>query len=106
MVTTAKVPCRAFGLLQHAIVTPGRTWTDLQTDHTLCTIQGVRPCLCKLSSSDSLGSVDEDLIKELENVPVVLSTQDEMDVRVVVRGLKVGSPILVNECCCECTVSL
>jgi hypothetical protein len=57
-------------------------------------MQGLRPCFCKVSQSDSLGSVDEDLIKELENVPVVLSTQDEMDVRVVVRDLKVGPPPL------------
>lgn len=33
--------------------------------------------------------MDEDFIKELENVPVVLSTQDEMEVRTVVKGLKV-----------------
>lgn len=53
-------------------------------------MQGLRPCLCKASPSDSLGSVDEELLKELENVPVVLTTQDEMDVRTVVKGLKVS----------------
>lgn len=55
----------------------------------ICNSQGVRECVCKASPSDSLGSVDEDLIKELENMPVVLTTQDEMDVRTVVKGLKV-----------------
>lgn len=50
----------------------------------------IRPSFCnRVSPSDSLGSVDEELLKELENVPVVLTTQDEMDVRVVVKGLKV-----------------
>jgi len=54
-------------------------------------VQVIGPCLCKASPSDSLGSVDEELLKELENVPVVLTTQDEMDVRTVVKGLKVSA---------------
>ncbi|KAK9907769.1 hypothetical protein WJX75_009683 [Coccomyxa subellipsoidea] len=63
-----------------------------QDRRAVVTDEGLRPCFCKVSQSDSLGSVDEDLIKELENVPVVLSTQDEMDVRVVVRDLKERMP--------------
>lgn len=54
--------------------------------------KGIKQCISKTSPSDSLGSVDEDLIKELENMPVVLTTQDEMDVRVVVKGLKERMP--------------
>lgn len=40
------------------------------------------------SSSDSFGSIDEEVLKELKNVPMVLATQDEMDMRDVVRGLR------------------
>ena len=40
------------------------------------------------SSSDSFGSIDEEVLKELKNVPMVLATQDEMDMRDVARGLR------------------
>ena len=40
------------------------------------------------SSSDSFGSIDEEVLKELKNVPMVLATQDEMDMRHIVRGLR------------------
>ena len=40
----------------------------------------------------SFSSVDEELLKELEQVPIVLTTQDERDVVEVVHGLKVGQP--------------
>lgn len=38
--------------------------------------------------SDSFGSIDEEVLKELKNVPAVLATQDEMDVMAVARGLR------------------
>ncbi len=41
-----------------------------------------------LSSSDSFGSIDEEILKELNNVPAVLATQDEMDLVEVVRDLR------------------
>jgi hypothetical protein len=40
------------------------------------------------TSSDSFGSIDEEVLKELKNVPAVLATQDEMDVMSVARGLR------------------
>ncbi len=40
------------------------------------------------TSSDSFGSIDEEVLKELKNVPAVLATQDEMDVLAVARGLR------------------
>lgn len=41
-----------------------------------------------VSSSDSFGSIDEEVLKELKNVPMVLATQDEMDMVDVFRGLR------------------
>lgn len=41
-----------------------------------------------VSSSDSFGSIDEELLKELKKVPAVLATQDELDVVEIVKGLQ------------------
>lgn len=41
-----------------------------------------------VSSSDSFGSIDEEVLKELKNVPAVLATQDELDLVEVVKGLR------------------
>ena len=41
-----------------------------------------------MSSSDSFGSIDEEVLKELKNVPAVLATQDELDLVDVVKGLQ------------------
>ena len=41
-----------------------------------------------MSSSDSFGSIDEEVLKELKNVPAVLATQDELDLVDVVKGLR------------------
>jgi hypothetical protein len=58
----------------------------------LVDMQEHQPCFCtRATPSDSFSSVDEEMLKELENVPVVLTTQDEMDLRDVVKGLKVHS---------------
>lgn len=41
-----------------------------------------------VSSSESFGSIDEELLKELKKVPAVLATQDELDLVEVVKGLQ------------------
>ena len=41
-----------------------------------------------MSSSDSFGSIDEEILKELKKVPAVLATQDELDLVEVVKGLR------------------
>ena len=51
----------------------------------------------------SFSSVDEELLKELEQMPIVLTTQDEQDVVEVVRGLKVGQGRQALLCASSCS---